>query len=277
MRRYSTTRRAPPAPGRTLDDGEDSAGGRGKWSGAMGYLSRSVFRDRLARIREALGEADLAALVVLTPENFLYVSGYFLDVQPWERPVAAVVPRDEDPFLIMHELSTNHVRYANEHESMWIREVHFYAEHYRLHRRTYLTPQWPQMAADLLRRKGLGRGRYPGRARDGRGSRAEVPGVQGRDPGLGPHRAEFCLPPRDQRGLRPGRGGGARHREHRHPAAQRVCVRERAHLFRRDAHERAGERVRSGRGSPGGGRGGVCGRRRDGGCRRRGPARVRAA
>src|SRR5207237_55361 len=81
-------------------------------------LSRSVFRDRLARIREALGEADLAALVVLTPENFLYVSGYFLDVQPWERPVAAVVPRDEDPFLIMHELSTNHVRYANEHESM---------------------------------------------------------------------------------------------------------------------------------------------------------------
>src|SRR5438309_2123790 len=86
MRRYSTTRRAPPAPGRTLDDGEDSAGGRGKWSGAMGYLSRSVFRDRLARIREALGEADLAALVVLTPENFLYVSGYFLDVQPWERP-----------------------------------------------------------------------------------------------------------------------------------------------------------------------------------------------
>ena len=125
----------------------------------MGYLSRSVFRDRLARIREALGEADLAALVVLTPENFLYVSGYFLDVQPWERPVAAVVPRDEDPFLIMHELSTNHVRYANEHDSMWIREVHFYTEHYRLHRRTYLTPQWPQMAADLLRRKGLGRGR----------------------------------------------------------------------------------------------------------------------
>ncbi len=125
----------------------------------MGYLSRRVYDDRLARIRRELEEADLAALAVLTPENFLYVSGYFLDVQPWERPVAAIVPRDGDPFLVMHELSTNHVRYATEHRSMWIPEVHFYAEHYRLQRRTYTTPQWPQMVADLLRRKGIRRGR----------------------------------------------------------------------------------------------------------------------
>jgi len=68
----------------------------------MGYLGTAVFRDRLARIRRALEEADLAALTVLTPENFLYVSGYFLDVQPWERPVAAVIPREADPFLVLH-------------------------------------------------------------------------------------------------------------------------------------------------------------------------------
>jgi Xaa-Pro aminopeptidase len=125
----------------------------------MGYLGHKVFQDRLKRIREALEDADLAALAVLTPENFLYVSGYFLDVQPWERPVAVVVPREDDPFLVMHELSTNHVRYAREHASMWIQEVYFYSEHYRMHHRTYLTPQWPQMVADLLRRKGISRGR----------------------------------------------------------------------------------------------------------------------
>jgi Xaa-Pro aminopeptidase len=125
----------------------------------MGYLSRSVYEDRLGRIRHALEDADLAALAVLTPENFLYVSGYFLDVQPWERPVAAIIPRDVDPFLVMHELSTNHVRYAAEHGSMWIPEVHFYAEHYRLHHRTYVTPQWSQMVADLLRRRGIRHGR----------------------------------------------------------------------------------------------------------------------
>ncbi len=125
----------------------------------MGYLSRRVYQERLSRIRRELAESDLAALVVLTPENFLYVSGYFLDVQPWERPVAAIIPRDGDPFLVMHELSTNHVRYATEHQSMWITEVHFYAEHYRMERRTYMTPQWPQMVADLLRRTGIRRGR----------------------------------------------------------------------------------------------------------------------
>jgi Xaa-Pro aminopeptidase len=125
----------------------------------MGYLSRRVYEDRVARIRRDLQDADLAALAVLTPENFLYVSGYFLDVQPWERPVAAIVPFDGEPFLVMHELSTNHVRYAAEHRSMWIHDVHFYAEHYRLQDRTYVTPQWPQMVADLLRRRGIRRGR----------------------------------------------------------------------------------------------------------------------
>jgi Xaa-Pro aminopeptidase len=125
----------------------------------VGYLSRRVCEERLTRIRRDLEEADLAALAVLTPENFLYVSGYFLDVQPWERPVAAIVPRNGEPFLVMHELSTNHVRYATEHRSMWIPEVYFYAEHYRLQHRTYTTPQWPQMIAELLRRKGIRRGR----------------------------------------------------------------------------------------------------------------------
>ncbi|HLJ58985.1 MAG TPA: Xaa-Pro peptidase family protein [bacterium] len=125
----------------------------------MSYLSRGVFQDRLTRIRAALDDADLAALVVVTPENFLYVSGYFLDVQPWERPVAAILPRDTDPFLIMHELSTNGVRHAKDHASMWIPDVQFYVEHHRMEQRTYVTPQWPQMVADLLRKKGIQRGR----------------------------------------------------------------------------------------------------------------------
>jgi Xaa-Pro aminopeptidase len=146
----------------------------------MGYLSRRVYQDRLARIRRELGDDDLAALIVLTPENFLYVSGYFLDVQPWERPVAAIVPRDREPFLVMHELSTNHVRYAQEHASMWIQEVHFYAEHYRMQHRTYVTPQWPQMIADLLRGKGIRRGRIGADSLGGPIARVPdlLPGVQ---------------------------------------------------------------------------------------------------
>jgi len=41
----------------------------------MDYLSHRVYEDRLARIRHDLEETDLAALAVLMPENFLYVSG----------------------------------------------------------------------------------------------------------------------------------------------------------------------------------------------------------
>lgn len=125
----------------------------------MGYLSRAVFEDRLRSIRRELTLHDLMGLVVLVPENILYVSGFFVDVQPWERPVAAIIPRDDEPFLVLHELSTNHVRDAQERGSLWISEVVFYAEHYRLAARTYLTPQWPQMVADLFRRRGLRRGR----------------------------------------------------------------------------------------------------------------------
>lgn len=125
----------------------------------VGYLSRDVFRDRMRRLRGELEANDLAALVALVPENILYVSGFFVDVQPWERPVAAVIPRDEEPFLVLHELSTNHVRDAQERGWLWISDVNFYAEHYRMAHRTYLTPQWPQMVADLCRRRGLRRGR----------------------------------------------------------------------------------------------------------------------
>ncbi len=210
----------------------------------MGYLSRSVFQDRLARIREACEAADLAALAVLTPENFLYVSGYFLDVQPWERPVAAIVPRDADPFLIMHELSTNHVRYAKEHASMWIPEVHFYAEHYRMQQRTYLTPQWPQMVADLLRGKGLIRGRV---GVDGLGGPIMrlpdlLPGVQVVDAGRIPKEMRMVKCEEELALIRQGGElsdwGQARYREHLAPG------RPLAEIDTLVAHEMAAEAIR---------------------------------
>ncbi|HET9001691.1 MAG TPA: Xaa-Pro peptidase family protein [bacterium] len=210
----------------------------------MGYLSRSVFQDRLARIREACDAADLAALAVLTPENFLYVSGYFLDVQPWERPVAAIVPRDGEPFLVMHELSTNHVRYAKEHASMWIPEVHFYAEHYRMQQRTYLTPQWPQMVADLLRRKGLIRGRVGVDSLGGPIMRLPdlLPGLQVVDAGRIPREMRMVKCEEELALIRQGAElsdwGQARYREHLAPG------RPLAEIDTLVAHEMAAEAIR---------------------------------
>jgi Xaa-Pro aminopeptidase len=106
-----------------------------------------------------MAEEDLEALVILTPDNFLYATGYFLDVAPWERPVACVIPRDSEPFLLMHELSTNYLAHAGERGELFIEEYHLYSEHPRVSDRLPLLPQWPQTLADLLRRRGVTTGR----------------------------------------------------------------------------------------------------------------------
>ena len=124
----------------------------------MPFVPREVFADRAKRIRGYLNENDLEALVVTTPENFYMVSGFHLDVAPWERPVAAVIPREGDPFLVMNELSTNHLRMADERGSLFIRDYAIYVEHPRLRNRTYTRDQWAQLLATKLRERGIARG-----------------------------------------------------------------------------------------------------------------------
>lgn len=125
----------------------------------MAFLSRSVFEQRLRTIRAYLDENDLEALVVLTPDNFYYVSNFFLDVAPWERPVAAVIPRSAEPFLVMNELSQNHLRMAEELKMLWITDWDFYVEHPRQVNRKYNVLQWTRLLADRLRARGIVRGK----------------------------------------------------------------------------------------------------------------------
>jgi Xaa-Pro aminopeptidase len=125
----------------------------------MPSVPHEVFADRAKRIREYLGENGLEALVVTTPDNFYMVSGFHLDVAPWERPVAAVIPREGNPVLIVNELSTNHLRMAEERGSLFIRDYAVYVEHPRLRNRTYTRDQWGQLLAVKLRERGLVGGR----------------------------------------------------------------------------------------------------------------------
>jgi Xaa-Pro aminopeptidase len=118
-----------------------------------------VFEQRLKAIRGYLEENDLEALVVLTPDNFYFVSNFFLDVAPWERPVAAVIPRCGEPFLVMNELSQNHVQMAIDMGMLWITDWDFYVEHPRQTNRKYTVLQWTQLLADGLQRRGIVRGR----------------------------------------------------------------------------------------------------------------------
>ncbi|MFO7941402.1 MAG: Xaa-Pro peptidase family protein [Bacillota bacterium] len=125
---------------------------------AVDFLSRGTFAQRHDRIRAFLEREGYDAFVTLTPDNFYYVSGFFLDVAPWERPVAAVIPSTGDPFLIMNELSTNHVRMALERESLAVADIHFWREHPSSSDRYFTRLQWTGLLAQKLRERGIDRG-----------------------------------------------------------------------------------------------------------------------
>ena len=86
----------------------------------MNHLPRKIYEERHEAIRRLLRQEGYEAFNVLTPDNFFYLSGFFLDVAPWERPVALVIPRDGAPFAIMNELSTSHIQMSKDRGSVAI-------------------------------------------------------------------------------------------------------------------------------------------------------------
>ena len=126
----------------------------------MVFVPQRVFEDRHRLIREYLAEEGLEALIVSEPNNFYMLSGFHLDVEPWERPVALVIPREAEPFLVMNELSTNHLRMAEERGTLFIRDYGIYLEHPRSFPRTYTRDYWAHLLADKLRARGIKRGRF---------------------------------------------------------------------------------------------------------------------
>ncbi|MDB4896940.1 MAG: peptidase, partial [Firmicutes bacterium] len=125
----------------------------------MPFVPQHVFADRAKQIRAYLTTNGLEALIVTTPDNFYMVSGFHLDVAPWERPVAAVIPREGEPFLVMNELSTNHLLMAAERESLFVKDYAVYVEHPRAVGRSYTRGQWGELLAAKLRSCGVRRGR----------------------------------------------------------------------------------------------------------------------
>lgn len=124
----------------------------------MAFVPQSVFADRTRRIQEWLGEQEYTALVVTTPENFYMVTGFHLDVAPWERPVAAVIPQDGTPFMIMNELSTNHLKFAEERKTLFVTDYTIYREHLAHVNRTWTREQFGELVAMRLAEQGVTRG-----------------------------------------------------------------------------------------------------------------------
>jgi len=121
----------------------------------VAFLSTAVYKSRLEQMRFLMDEHRMDALGFLTPEYFQWATNYALDVRPWERPVAVIFPRNGEPFAVMHELSTNHLRMAFDHGAMWVSDISFYSEHIRLTDRLFLSYQWHELMASRLKDHGL--------------------------------------------------------------------------------------------------------------------------
>ena len=125
----------------------------------MGFLSRNVFTYRRGLMDALMDRMAWDAIAFVTPDFFQFGTNFHTDVQTWERPIVLVVPRNGEPFAVMHELSTNHIRFAREAQRMWVDDITMYAEHPRVGSRLALYPQWPELVAELLKAKGLHRAR----------------------------------------------------------------------------------------------------------------------
>ena len=144
----------------------------------MLFVPEEVFADRHRRVREWLQKHECFALLVQDPDHFYMLTGFHLDVAPWERPVAAVIPATGDPFLIMNELSTHHLMMARARGTLFTTDWAIYVEHPRSVNRTYTRDRWTDLLATRLKAAGFRRGRLAAdRISVFRGLRATLPGL----------------------------------------------------------------------------------------------------
>lgn len=112
---------------------------------------------RTRMMQEIMNRECLDALLFSSPEYFKYSTNFDMDVSGNERPALCVVPRNGDPFLILHELSEPHWNIALETGRLWAREATFYSEHPRVRERLPLSSQWYELVAERLKDKSLQR------------------------------------------------------------------------------------------------------------------------
>lgn len=94
----------------------------------MSFLSKDVYRYRLAGLSQLMDENDLEGFIIYGADFFQFFSNFHVDVVTWERPIALVIPRHGEPIAVMNALSTGHVGFARERGSLWIDQVRFYCE-----------------------------------------------------------------------------------------------------------------------------------------------------
>jgi len=125
----------------------------------MPKLTQAVWDYRFNKMAALMDDLAVDAIVFTSADFFQFASNFYTDVQTWERPIFAVVPRNGAPFVVMNELSMHHMQFSLEQERVWINDVSYYAEHPRVVDRLPLVTQLPELLATRLKAAGLARSR----------------------------------------------------------------------------------------------------------------------
>ena len=70
-------------------------------------VPRDEIAQRVDRLRRHLKEQDAGGAIILDALNFAYLSGFHLDVDTWERPVALCIAADGAATALINELSSH--------------------------------------------------------------------------------------------------------------------------------------------------------------------------
>ncbi len=124
----------------------------------MAFVPMKVFKDRQKRIQEFIAEQGLEAVIINTAGNVAMMSGFMLDVEPWERPIAFVFPKEGAPFAVLNELSTNHLKMAEKRGSLYVTDYSIYVEHPPTVNRTWTRDQWANLLDTRLAERGITKG-----------------------------------------------------------------------------------------------------------------------
>ena len=125
----------------------------------MPILTDQTRKHRIDALQALMTREHYDAVILTSSDFFQWATNFNVDVQIWERPIMVCIPAGGEPFAVMNELSTHHLRFATERGSLWLNDITLYAEHPQTEGRLPLVVQLPEVIADRLARSGLRRAR----------------------------------------------------------------------------------------------------------------------
>lgn len=121
-------------------------------------VPRDEVAQRVTRLRQYLREHDVEGAVILDALNFAYLTGFHLDVDTWERPVALIVPAAGPAVAIVNELSSHAWELAREEGLVVADQVIVYREHSQVPKLEPTLAEWTELVGRTAGNLGITRG-----------------------------------------------------------------------------------------------------------------------